>query len=212
MSAAPFQPPPRQTQRADFPHWAFLFASCQGLCGLSGWLDFRRWPANPVPIKQTEFVIEPLPTPPSPAEALPLPRPHHMPPNLLVYPVFDKREAPARMPHRKVVHPSPKNWIDQVDHPLHRLTGVPSEHIPEFCQQRRSLLQPRRIVGSPRSFKTQNAAKLKSQKSETVSLCEVGESTFLLVDLNSQFGQLLPQSLVHRLHQPVMPRMSVDQY
>jgi hypothetical protein len=25
--------PPHQTQRADFPHWAFLCASCQGLCG-----------------------------------------------------------------------------------------------------------------------------------------------------------------------------------
>src|SRR5712664_1167523 len=29
-----FQPPPRQTQRADFPHCAFLFASCQELWDL----------------------------------------------------------------------------------------------------------------------------------------------------------------------------------
>ena len=30
-----FQPPPRQTQHADFPHYAFLPASRQGLCGRS---------------------------------------------------------------------------------------------------------------------------------------------------------------------------------
>src|SRR5215469_15508213 len=32
-SYAGFQPPPPQTQRADFPHWAFLCVSHQGLCG-----------------------------------------------------------------------------------------------------------------------------------------------------------------------------------
>ena len=112
------------------------------------------------------------------------------------------------MPHRKVVHPSPKNRVDQFDHPPHRLTGKPSEHIPELPQQRRPLLQLRRIVGPPCSLTTENATKFKTQESKTVPLCEVGQSAFLLVDLDSQFGQLLPQSLVHRLHQPVMPRMS----
>src|SRR5215469_11781220 len=32
-SYAGFQPPPPQTQRADFPHWASLCVSHQGLCG-----------------------------------------------------------------------------------------------------------------------------------------------------------------------------------
>ena len=36
-----FQPPPRRTQRADFPHYAPPFASCQGLWDLSCWGDFR---------------------------------------------------------------------------------------------------------------------------------------------------------------------------
>jgi hypothetical protein len=36
-----FQPPPRRTQRADFPHYALLFASPQGLCDLSCRSDFR---------------------------------------------------------------------------------------------------------------------------------------------------------------------------
>src|SRR6516225_8129843 len=35
-----FQPPPRRTQRADFPHCALLFASPQGLWGLSCWGNF----------------------------------------------------------------------------------------------------------------------------------------------------------------------------
>ena len=30
-----FQPPPRQTQRAELPHWAFLLTSHQALCDLS---------------------------------------------------------------------------------------------------------------------------------------------------------------------------------
>jgi hypothetical protein len=38
---AGFQSPPRQTQRADFPHWAFLLASHQGLCDLSCWIGFQ---------------------------------------------------------------------------------------------------------------------------------------------------------------------------
>ena len=114
-----FQPPPRQTQRAVFPHWAFLLASCQSLWDLSCWLSFRSRPTNPVCVKQPEFAIQPWPTPPLPAEAFPLPRPHQMPPNLLFYPVFDKRKAPARMSHRKIVHPSPQDRVDLFDDPTH---------------------------------------------------------------------------------------------
>ena len=36
-----FQLPPRQTERAVFPHSAFLFAACQGLWDLSCWERFR---------------------------------------------------------------------------------------------------------------------------------------------------------------------------
>ena len=45
-----FQPPPRQTRRADFRHRAFLSASRQGLCSLSCRERFRRgpWPPDPV--------------------------------------------------------------------------------------------------------------------------------------------------------------------
>ena len=33
---ARFHPPPRQTQHADFPHWAFLLTSFEDLCDRSG--------------------------------------------------------------------------------------------------------------------------------------------------------------------------------
>jgi hypothetical protein len=58
----------------------------------------RLRPPDSVLIVQAEFVVEPSPTPPLPAEAFPLPGAHQVPPNLLFYPVFDKRKAPTRMP------------------------------------------------------------------------------------------------------------------
>ena len=54
-----FQFPPRQTERADFPHSAFLFVLPQGLCDLSRWERFRRQAraANMVVVEQPEFVV-----------------------------------------------------------------------------------------------------------------------------------------------------------
>src|SRR5262249_29635978 len=49
-----FQPPPRQTQRADFPHCAFLLASYQGLWDLSCWDRFQPWSLPPVICKTTQ--------------------------------------------------------------------------------------------------------------------------------------------------------------
>ena len=46
-----FQSPPRRTQRADFPHYALLFASPQGLWDLSCWSDFWHRPSHPVAIE-----------------------------------------------------------------------------------------------------------------------------------------------------------------
>ncbi len=71
-----FQPPPRQTQHAVFPHYAYLYASHQGLCGLSCWNCCRqRWfqSADTVIIEKSQFLIYPLVTPPLPAEAFTLP-------------------------------------------------------------------------------------------------------------------------------------------
>src|SRR5262252_6335954 len=63
-----FQSPPRRTQWADFPLYAHLFASHQGLCDLSCWCDFQL---------RAYACIPPLPTPPPPAEALSILKPRN---------------------------------------------------------------------------------------------------------------------------------------
>ena len=70
---AGFQSPPRQTQRADFPHWAFLFASPQGLCDLSCRSNFRKKMLIPTAAEQPQGALHPFPTPPLPAETLKFP-------------------------------------------------------------------------------------------------------------------------------------------
>ncbi len=74
ISAVPrFQPPPRRTQHADFPHCALLFASPQGLWDLSCRSGFRRWSNHSVAIEQLQSLVQLSPTPPRPAEALSVP-------------------------------------------------------------------------------------------------------------------------------------------
>lgn len=72
----------------SFPHCAFLFTSYQGLWDLSGWERFQPWPLDPVVVKQAQALIQPLPTPPLPAEALAVPCTHQMPSDLLFHPIF----------------------------------------------------------------------------------------------------------------------------
>src|SRR6516225_6672803 len=53
VSAAPrFQPPPRRTQRADFPHCAPPFASRRGLLDLSCRGDFRPVASHSIAVEQ----------------------------------------------------------------------------------------------------------------------------------------------------------------
>jgi len=92
---ARFPPPRLRTERAGFPHSAHLLASCHGLCVLSGWERCRpaSQVADSVVSEEAESLVEPLPTPPLPAEAATLPRTHHVPPHLLFDPVSDVVEA-----------------------------------------------------------------------------------------------------------------------
>jgi hypothetical protein len=94
-----FQPPPLQTQRADFPHWAFLSALPQGIWDLSGWERFRPWlvVSHLVAIKQPQGVIQPSLTPPLPAEARPFACPHQVPPYSLFDPLPDVGKAASRV-------------------------------------------------------------------------------------------------------------------
>src|ERR1039458_6753827 len=143
-----FQLPPRRTQHADFlalssasvtpsrpchvsssrhversmrisSHCALLSASPQGLWDLSCRGDFRHRSPNPVAVEQPQGFVQPLPTPPLPAEALSVLSPPHMAPDLLFYPVFDEAEALAGMPDREVIHPTAQHRIDQLHNPAH---------------------------------------------------------------------------------------------
>src|SRR3954454_20100684 len=96
-----FQPPPRRTQRADFPHCAPPFASCQGLWDLSCWGDFRPIAAHSIGVEQPESVVEPRLTPSFPTEALPLLSMRQLAPDLLLHPILDEAEALAGVHKRQ---------------------------------------------------------------------------------------------------------------
>src|SRR5208337_490167 len=134
ISAVPrFQPPPRRTQHADFPHCALLFASPQGLWDLSCRSGFRRWSNHSVATEQLQSLVQPSPTLPRPAEALSVPGSQHMAPDLLLHPVFHEAEALAGVSHRKVVHPTAQHRVDQLHDPINRLRWVAAEHILELA-------------------------------------------------------------------------------
>jgi hypothetical protein len=124
-----FQPPPRQTERAEFPHSAFLHASRHGLWDLSCRRDFRHRPAHPVAVEQPQVGIKPLRTPSRPTEAPAFPGSHQMTPDLQFDPALDQLETPTGMSHGKVIHPAPQHRIDKFHHPRHRLRVIPPEDV-----------------------------------------------------------------------------------
>src|SRR5258708_21681223 len=106
----------------------------------AGWLS-ADGSNDPVLVKQPECVIEPRRTPPLPAESWTLPGAHQVPPNLLLHPELNVGKAPARVPYRKLVHPTPQNRIDEFDHPPYRLTDVSPADFLELLPPRPPLLQ-----------------------------------------------------------------------
>src|SRR5215467_3404984 len=173
--------------------------------------DFRRWPPNLVAIVQPQRFVQPLPTPPLPAEALAVPGPRHMAPDLLFHPVFNEAEARAGISHRKVSHPTAKHWIDQLNDPIHRLRLVAAEYILELPQQRRSFLELGCVLRTPHATTAAHASEVETQKAEALASTEVYVSTLLFINLDLQFGQLLPKPSLYRLHQPIMSRVGVNQ-
>src|SRR3954451_25350458 len=113
---------------------------------------------EPVGVEQPEPPAQPPLTPPPPAEAPALPGAHQVPPHLLLHPVADEREAAARMADREVVHPAPKDRVDQLNHPARRLGWEATEGLLELPQQRRPLLQLGRILSPPHPAEAADAA------------------------------------------------------
>src|SRR5215831_14409605 len=104
---------------------------------------------HPVVIEDPEPRINPCRTPPLPAEAPTTPRPHQMTPHLLLDPLLHKPKAPCCVPDSEVVHPAPQDRIDHRDHVRHRLRAPALEHLLELPQQRRPLLDGRRLQHPP---------------------------------------------------------------
>src|SRR5262249_17940631 len=150
-------------------------------------------------------------TPPVPTEAPELPGAQQVPPYLLLHPVLDEAEAPARIPDGKVPDPAAQHRVDERHHPSDRRGRKAPEDLLELFQPRRPLLQLGGVAGSPRALATAHPAELEAQKAEAFPFAQVHYPTFRLVDLDVEFRQLLPQSLVHGLEQPVMTREGIHQ-
>ena len=101
--------------------YAHLSDSPQELWDLSCWGDFRLKPLNLVAVEQLQGRVQPLPTPPRPAEALSFPSLHQLAPNLLLHPVLNEAKALAGVSDRKVIHPTAQHRVDQLDHPIYGL-------------------------------------------------------------------------------------------
>src|SRR6516165_6444879 len=107
-----------------------------------------------------------------------------MTPNLLLYPVLDEAEALAGVPDREVVHPTAQHRIDQLHDPIYWLRLVAAKHVLELPQQRSSLLELRRIMGTPCAPSTADTAEVEPEEAEALASSEVHVSTLLLIDLD----------------------------
>jgi hypothetical protein len=72
----------------------------------AGWLS-ADGSINPILVKQSECVVEPLLTPPLPAESWAFSGAHQMPPNLLLHREFNVGKASARVPLPQSSGPNP---------------------------------------------------------------------------------------------------------
>ena len=117
-----FQFPPRQTQHADFPHYAYSVSFIRKFMGpiepaaFSGPVI-----SNSIIVKQSKSFIKPGPTPSVPAEATAFSRMHQMTSDLFRHPVFDIPKALTGVADPKIVDPSPENRVNQVYYPIYWL-------------------------------------------------------------------------------------------
>src|SRR5256712_7731436 len=81
--------------------------------------------------EQPERGVEPCRTPPLPAKAPTIPRPHQMASDSPLDPQPHEGEAPARVPNPEVVDPAPQLRIDLTDQLLHWLGLEAPEHLLE---------------------------------------------------------------------------------
>src|ERR1019366_4989902 len=155
-----------------------------------------------VAIEQPHGLVQPLPTPPVPTEALSFTGSPQMAPRLLFYPVFNEAKAPARVSDRKVANPAAQHRVDEFPHQIQRLRLKAPEGLLELAQQRRALLQLRRVLRSPYPSSREDTAKIEPQKAKAFAPTEVYDSTFLFIHFYVELGKLFPYPLHHRREPP----------
>jgi hypothetical protein len=149
-------PSPASSNRAGrFPALSFpvCFTSRVMWPMHAGWLS-ANGSNNPVLVKQSECVIQPLRTPPLPAESFAPSGTHQMPPRLLLHPELNVGKAPSRVPYREVVNPTPQNRINKFDQPSYGLADASSEKAFELSQECRPFLRLR--YAGPSSIRDKN--------------------------------------------------------
>src|SRR5713101_14092 len=201
-----FQPPPRQTQRAAFPHCAFLRASPPGLWDRACWERFRHrsWALHPVVLAQAPVLVQPLPPPPLPAAAPPCPCTPQMTPDFLFHPIFATTTAPPRLADSTVADPAAQARGDQRHHPLERLGWIPPKHLLQFPQQGWPLLQPRQIPRPPRASAAAHPPAVTPQEAHMLPTGASDHPAFFLIAGNLEGRQCLAESCVHGLEEPIM--------
>src|SRR6516225_6727814 len=132
--------------------------------------------------------------------------------DLQLHPAFDELKAATRVSDGKIVHPAPQDRIDEGHHRLHGLRSVSPKELAQLAEQRRTLLQLRRVLRAPSPVQAPHAAKVEPEEPEALAPDEIDSPALLLVDLDLEFGEFLTQSLGHRPQQPALAGMSMDQH
>src|SRR5262249_50072455 len=99
--------------------------------------------------------------------------------------VLNEAEALAGVSYRKVIHPPTQHRVDQIDHPIHRLGLVATEHTLELPQQRRAFLEFRRVVRTPDTPMATDAAEVEPEVAEALAPTKIHDPTLLFIDLDS---------------------------
>src|SRR5262249_53580251 len=107
-----------------------------------------------------------------------------MTPDLLFHPVLNEGEALTGVSNREVIHPASQHRVDQIDHPVHGLGSIAAEHCLELSQQCRSFLELRRVLRTPNTPSTTDAAKVEPQKAEAFAAAQIHDPTLLFVDFD----------------------------
>ena len=175
---------------------------------LVGWAK-RRSAGNAVLREESERPIQPRLAPPLPAKTVTLTGPHQMVPNLLFDPVANVREASARMPDGKVLHPASQHRVDFRNHVADGPGPMAAENLLERAQQRRPLFPLRGVKRHPSVSPTANPTEVKAEKSEALALRQVHPPSLLLVHLDVERRQFLTESPFDRRAQPVLSRVGI---